>query len=533
MGTLATTRPQSDMEVARLFAHVCGAVAALHDLQLLHLDLKPSQVARRPDTELKLALAWLIDFESIRAADRRLAQRVGARMLLRPYATTLPLSPEESRARGSAGHDLCRVSTATDVYRLGVVLARLLRPGRDAAAAIAGMQRAVAAAVRRPPTSPLRHELTSLYADATRVAPADRPSAAEMVSRLSQFVELSAPQEALNVREQISWSAAFMACLLNVEGLRAQLVSDVAGVARYLAKVHERRGDRPPQLPVTLALLALASRQTARPAPALAAEARRLLARLLGDPEARQVAAYLLGSLRRRGPTVGAALAVTALLNAPPPRGPDDQRWSPDEAARIPGAIVRLGEEGFGWYGMLLIAEGCWKIARPWNYTIREAGISMLEGLEHLFQHPVPASLALGEYPPWDLLRVITRRALGCLERPVLTGVTILAAASMLTGDHDGVAEARALLPACTPTRQSARLERVMDDFRRGGDAVSCAASVCAGINFVRAYRHGWLHQVRLLENAHRAAGGVPAPAGPPDTQTWQVTRALAPSRRA
>ena len=104
-----------------LFAEVCEAVAHAHARMIVHRDLKPSNVMVTAEGRVKLldfGIAKLLD------DDDGLRTRTGLPVLTPAYA-----APEQS-ASGT-------VTTATDVYGLGVLLHELLtgarpRPGDDA-----------------------------------------------------------------------------------------------------------------------------------------------------------------------------------------------------------------------------------------------------------------------------------------------------------------------------------------------------------------------------------------------------------------
>lgn len=110
----------------RMFIHVCDAVGYAHRNLVVHLDLKPSNILVTPDGTVKL-----LDFgtSKLMETDSLLTSTV--------MATPAYASPEQ----------LCNdpLTTASDVYSLGVILFELLagrRPGGKASVA-ARMERAI------------------------------------------------------------------------------------------------------------------------------------------------------------------------------------------------------------------------------------------------------------------------------------------------------------------------------------------------------------------------------------------------------
>ncbi|MBC7927975.1 MAG: protein kinase [Bryobacteraceae bacterium] len=99
-------------ERIRLFQRVCSAVGYAHQNLIIHRDLKPSNILVHHDGQPKLLDFGIAKLTDPSASDAGLTQ-TGLRLLTPDYA-----SPEQ--VRGDA------VTTATDVYSLGLILYEML-----------------------------------------------------------------------------------------------------------------------------------------------------------------------------------------------------------------------------------------------------------------------------------------------------------------------------------------------------------------------------------------------------------------------
>ncbi len=122
-----------------LFQDVCAAVQYAHANLVVHRDLKPSNILVTADGQVKL-----LDFGIARVMgeDDEGLTRSGQRVMTPAYA-----SPEQVRGEP--------VTTASDVYSLGVVLYELLcgrHPHRDTASTPAELERAISTAPAEKPS---------------------------------------------------------------------------------------------------------------------------------------------------------------------------------------------------------------------------------------------------------------------------------------------------------------------------------------------------------------------------------------------
>lgn len=136
----------------RLFCRVCDAVHFAHRRLVVHRDLKPSNILVTADGEVKLldfGIARLLAADSARGDAP--STRTDAALMTPAYA-----SPEQ--IRGDA------ISTATDVYSLGVLLHELLtgrRPHDAAGRSPVELAHARADTEAERPSAVLRHDATA------------------------------------------------------------------------------------------------------------------------------------------------------------------------------------------------------------------------------------------------------------------------------------------------------------------------------------------------------------------------------------
>jgi serine/threonine-protein kinase len=133
----------------RLFAAVLDAVDFAHRNLVVHRDLKPSNILVTAAGDVKL-----LDFGIAKLLDRE--EDDGERTLLGAPLTPQYAAPEQ--VTGGA------VTTATDVYALGLVLYELLagaRPYRVASSSALELERAIVATEPEPPSAAARGETAS------------------------------------------------------------------------------------------------------------------------------------------------------------------------------------------------------------------------------------------------------------------------------------------------------------------------------------------------------------------------------------
>jgi hypothetical protein len=100
--------PLPPAEVAAIGIQLCAALEAAHAERLVHRDIKPQNILRRPDGQVKLA-----DFGIARSLAGTSHTEIGTVL-----GTAAYLAPEQGRGES--------VTAAADIYSLGVVLYELL-----------------------------------------------------------------------------------------------------------------------------------------------------------------------------------------------------------------------------------------------------------------------------------------------------------------------------------------------------------------------------------------------------------------------
>jgi tetratricopeptide (TPR) repeat protein len=147
-----------------LFRDVCGALQFAHQNTVIHRDLKPSNILVTEDGRpmlIDFGIAKMLDDTADAAADRTLT---GMQVLTPEYA-----SPEQVRGE--------RLTTASDVYSLGVVLYELLtgrRPYRLTTHSPLEIVHAVAgSAPAKPSDAVARQETVAEQGDSQALSPAE------------------------------------------------------------------------------------------------------------------------------------------------------------------------------------------------------------------------------------------------------------------------------------------------------------------------------------------------------------------------
>lgn len=221
----------------RLFLQVCDAVQYAHQNLVVHRDLKPSNILVTADGTPKL-----LDFgiaKVLATTDEATATRTATRMLTPGYA-----APEQF----SGGP----ITTATDVYALGVVLYELLAGARPQQRAVVdGTGPASADSVDTQPPSAtvdrdrpdfalrrrmLRGDLDRIVLTAMAVEPSRRYSSAEA---LANDIRSHLNGRAISVRRDSTWYRFRKFAGRNRYAFGAAVAVVVVSVAAAIVSIHQ------------------------------------------------------------------------------------------------------------------------------------------------------------------------------------------------------------------------------------------------------------------------------------------------------
>lgn len=157
-----TTNRLSVQSRLRLFISVCEAVSYAHRHSIVHRDLKPSNIFVTPDGTVKL-----LDFGVAKVLDSiaSTSRQPPTVTLLRAFTLTFA-SPEHIRG--------APVTTASDVYSLGVLLYHLLTgksPYRSASGALSALSREICETPPLPPSAATSRNSQGAERGSIRIGP--------------------------------------------------------------------------------------------------------------------------------------------------------------------------------------------------------------------------------------------------------------------------------------------------------------------------------------------------------------------------
>ncbi len=236
---LVRRRRLPPFEVVEVGLQLCSALEAAHAAGLVHRDVKPQNVLRRPDGRLKLA-----DFGIARSLDASRLTEIGTVL-----GTAAYVAPEQARGEP--------VTPAADVYALGVLLFELLT-GRTPFTA-ATLPELLGKREQTVPPSPgelvpgLPAELGDIVTACLALRPHERPTAAAVAVRLAastaeaeteppagaatRATRVSAPTAPLRRTRPLHRRPvpAVLALLLALAGIATALVETAGGPSRPTA----------------------------------------------------------------------------------------------------------------------------------------------------------------------------------------------------------------------------------------------------------------------------------------------------------
>ncbi len=215
-----------------LFRDVLGAVGHAHANLIVHRDLKPSNILVTVDGAVKLldfGIAKLLDPEH--AGERTALTRRGGEALTPEYA-----APEQVKGEG--------VTTATDVYALGVLLYILLSGRHPTGGSSRTPAEAMRALVEAEPARLGLGDLDNILAKALRKSPAERY---QTVTALEDDIGRFLRQEPVSARpDSVAYRAArFLRRHRGAVALGAAIAVLLLGTTAFsLAQMREARRQR-------------------------------------------------------------------------------------------------------------------------------------------------------------------------------------------------------------------------------------------------------------------------------------------------